>query len=180
MKYFLLVILALFSSFTNPIDDDEAMSYISTYHDLAVIEMYRTGIPASITIAQGMHESGLGLSALAINANNHFGIKCKAYWQGDTYAHEDDDYDAQGKITKSCFRAYSSVLDSYIDHSNFLVTTAHYAECFNYHRTDYVNWAKSLKKCGYATDPTYAEKLIDKVETYNLAVYDTYPNPFKF
>ena len=180
MKYFLLGIIALFCSFTNPIEDAKASSYITTYHELAVIEMYRTGIPASITIAQGMHESGLGQSNLAIYANNHFGIKCKSYWQGQTYAHKDDDYDENGKLTKSCFRSYSSAIDSYIDHSNFLTTTAHYAECFQYDKTDYKNWAHALKRCGYATDPAYAEKLINKIDKYNLAVYDTHPNPLKY
>lgn len=176
MKYFtlLLLVLGIYSFKGSELD---ANRYIDDHNELAVIEMHRTGIPASITLAQGMHESGLGFSKLAIHANNHFGIKCKSYWQGKTYAHKDDDLDAKGNLIESCFRAYDSVLDSYIDHSNFLVTTAHYGPCFKYDKTDYTNWAHSLKKCGYATDPNYAQKLIDKIEKYQLYNYDYYANP---
>lgn len=157
-----------------------AINYIDTYKDLAVVEMYRSGIPASIILAQGMHESNLGDSDLATIANNHFGIKCKKDWMGKTYSHKDDDYDKQGNLIKSCFRAYNSALDSYIDHSNFLLERTHYQELFKYDRTDYKNWAHGLKKCGYATDPLYAEKLIDKIEKYQLYVYDTWQNPFNY
>jgi len=180
MKYFTILLLFLLVSFTFPKDEEIAYSYIENYKDLAIIEMYRTGIPASITLAQGMHESGLGKSDLAIYANNHFGIKCKSYWQGKTYAHKDDDLDENGVLIKSCFRAYESTADSYIDHSNFLTTTEHYKPCFIYSKTDYKAWAITLKRCGYATDPAYSKKLIDKIEKYGLHTYDSYPNPFDF
>lgn len=154
-----------------------AYSYIEEYKELAIIEMYRTGIPASITIAQGLHESNYGQSNLATKANNHFGIKCKRYWNGNTYYHKDDDTNAQGKIIKSCFRAYDSAIDSYVDHSNFLKYTAHYQKLFKLSKTDYRGWAYGLKKAGYATDKKYAEKLISKVEKYNLQALDKIPDP---
>ena len=157
--------------------DEATSSYIEKYKDLAIIEMHRSGIPASITLAQALHESQTGGSKLAIYANNHFGIKCKSYWKGKTYQHKDDDYDRQGNLISSCFRSYDTVIDSYVDHTNFLVQTAHYSELFNYTKTDYFNWAHGLKKCGYATDPEYAFKLINKIEKYQLYVYDEYSNP---
>jgi len=175
-KYLLAIAIMATFSFANP-TEEAATSYIDQYQELAVIEMYRTGIPASITIAQGMHESALGQSALAQVANNHFGIKCKSYWTGKTYAHKDDDLDAKGNLIKSCFRAYDTALDSYVDHSNFLTTTAHYGPCFAFDKTDYTNWAHTLKQCGYATDPNYAGKLIDKIEKYQLYYFDSAPNP---
>ena len=153
--------------------------YIEEYKELAVAEMYRTGIPASIILAQGLHESNYGKSRLATEANNHFGIKCKSYWVGKTFFHKDDDYDSKGRLTDSCFRSYNSALESYVDHSNFLKHTSHYQSLFNYDKTDYVSWAKGLKKCGYATDKKYAEKLIKKVELYFLNQYDYWENPFK-
>jgi len=176
MRYFIVLTVLLSYSFYNP-TEEPALNYIDQYQELAVIEMYRTGIPASITLAQGMHESALGQSSLATVANNHFGIKCKSYWQGQTYAHKDDDLDEEGNITESCFRAYDSALDSYVDHSNFLITTKHYGPCFNYSKTDYNNWAHSLKSCGYATDPQYAQKLIKKINLYQLQRFDTAANP---
>ncbi len=140
--------------------------------------MYRSGIPASITLAQALHESNYGDSDLAQKANNHFGIKCKSYWEGPTYYHEDDDYDRQGKLIESCFRAYESVYDSYIDHSNFLTRTSHYQPLFEISRFDYALWAKGLQRSGYATDSNYAKKLIKIVEKYNLSIYDKAENPF--
>jgi len=175
MRYILFLILIHFS-FANP-TEEAVVSYIEEYNELAVIEMYRTGIPASITLAQGMHESGLGQSRLATIANNHFGIKCKSYWTGKTFAHKDDDLDEHGNITDSCFRAYDSALESYVDHSNFLVTTEHYQPCFTHVKTDYVAWAHALKSCGYATDPQYAQKLISKIDKYQLYHYDNVDNP---
>lgn len=181
MKY-LCFIAFIFLSFTfsKYADDNPAVSYIEQYKDLAVVEMYRSGIPASIILAQGMHESALGTSNLATIANNHFGIKCKKEWVGMTYGHKDDDYDNAGNLMESCFRAYDSALDSYIDHSNFLLERPHYKMLFNYDRTDYKAWAHGLKQCGYATDPKYAEILIDKIEKYELYVYDTWTNPFNY
>jgi len=158
--------------------DIEANNYIDQYSELAIIEMYRTGVPASITLAQALHESNIGKSALATKANNHFGIKCKSYWKGTTYYHEDDDLDAAGKLIESCFRSYNSVHDSYIDHSNFLKHTYNYQELFNIDTKDYKGWAYGLKKSGYATDIRYSEKLISYIEKYNLSSYDYAENPY--
>ena len=102
LSVFLLTILSYVLA-DNP-KDTAANAYVEKYKDLAVIEMYRSGIPASITLAQALHESGVGNSDLAVNANNHFGIKCKSYWKGGTYNHKDDDYDKNGNLIKSCFR----------------------------------------------------------------------------
>lgn len=171
--YPLLVFLLLGTlSFTDSVrPEDAAASYIETYKDLAIVEMHRSGVPASITLAQALHESNYGMSDLATKANNHFGIKCKAYWQGDTYKHKDDDY-INGRLIKSCFRSYDTALDSYIDHSNFLMHTSHYQPLFALDRYDYKAWAHGLKSCGYATDKRYAEKLIRQIERYNLQDYD--------
>lgn len=172
-----VIVLCLSTSFApNPVDE-AVYHYVDTYQDLAVVEMYRSGVPASITLAQALHESGMGQSDLAVFANNHFGIKCKSYWTGKTYRHKDDDYDEQGNLIKSCFRSYDTVIDSYIDHSNFLNQSAHYQELFDLPRTDYRQWAHGLKRCGYATDPAYADKLIAKIEKYQLYIYDSYQNP---
>jgi len=176
-KFTLILFAVLCLSFTINPWDEATSSYVDKYKDLAVVEMHRSGIPASITLAQALHESQTGGSDLALNANNHFGIKCKSYWTGKTYKHKDDDYDQKGNLISSCFRSYDSVIDSYVDHTNFLVQTAHYAELFNYDKTDYFNWAHGLKKCGYATDPEYAFKLINKIEKYQLYIYDEYSNP---
>lgn len=158
---------------------EATLSYIDQYKDIAVAEMYRSGIPASIILAQGILESTNGQSLLASKSNNHFGIKCKSYWTGKTYYHEDDDYDSKGKLTDSCFRAYDSVIDSYVDHSNFLMYTAHYSVLFQYDRTDYYSWATGLKSCGYATDKKYSQKLIDKIKLYDLHSFDLWQNPFE-
>lgn len=164
-----------FGKTENP--ESAAIEYIDQHRDLAIIEMYRSGIPASITLAQGLHESNNGLSKLALVANNHFGIKCKSYWIGKTYYHKDDDYNNQGQLTESCFRSYNSTIESYVDHSNFLMHSAHYSELFQYTKQDYKSWAFGLKKCGYATDKRYAEKLISKIETYYLNQYDSWEDP---
>jgi flagellum-specific peptidoglycan hydrolase FlgJ len=155
-----------------------ATHYIEQYKDLAVVEMYRSGIPASITLAQGLHESNYGTSKLATVANNHFGIKCKSYWTGKTFYHKDDDY-KNGQLTESCFRAYESDIDSYIDRSNYLMQTERYKVLFNYDKTDYTSWANGLKYCGYATDDDYSQKLIEKIIKYELYVYDTSEDPFR-
>ncbi len=146
--------------------------YINTYKNIAIQEMMRSGIPASITLAQGIHESAWGRGELALNSNNHFGIKCKDYWTGSSFYFKDDDYDEQGNLIKSCFRAYENPEKSYIDHTDFLMTTAHYQVLFNYSNTDYMRWAKGLKKCGYATDKEYANKLISTIEKYKLHRFD--------
>lgn len=153
-------------------DSSPTIAYVDQFKELAIVEMQRSGIPASITLAQGILESSNGRSPLAIQANNHFGIKCKKYWRGLTYFHKDDDLDENGNLIKSCFRSYETVIDSYVDHTNFLKQTAHYQELFSYHTTDYTNWAIGLKRCGYATDPGYSNKLISIIERNELYRYD--------
>jgi LysM repeat protein len=123
------------------------------------------GIPASITLAQGMLESGNGNSDLAVYANNHFGIKCHVGWNGPTYIKDDDAKD-------ECFRKYPSVLDSYTDHSKFLKNRPRYASLFELKHNDYKGWAEGLKTCGYATDPKYTRRLIEIIETHKLYQYD--------
>ena len=159
--------------------DADAWEYIEKYKDLAIIEMHRSGIPASITLAQGLHETNFGKSRLYKEANNHFGIKCKSYWVGTTFYYKDDDKDRTGNLIESCFRSYGSALASYVDHSNFLVNSPHYARLFDYGRKDYESWAHGLKNCGYATDPNYAYKLIEKVNRYYLNQFDEEKNPLK-
>lgn len=142
-----------------------AQVYVENFKDEAVKEMQLYNIPASITLAQGMLESGFGTSDLAKFANNHFGIKCHDEWNGPTYIQNDDEED-------ECFRKYPTVLDSYTDHSLFLKSRARYAELFELNHTDYRGWAKGLKEAGYATDPKYPERLLDLIETYELYKFD--------
>ena len=139
--------------------------YIDIYKDMAISEMKRSGIPASITLAQGILESANGNSRLATVANNHFGIKCHG-WEGEEIYHDDDK-------KNECFRRYKNARESYIDHTDFLVTRSRYAFLFEYKSTDYKNWAKGLRKAGYATDPKYAQRLISLIERYDLHQYDT-------
>lgn len=153
--------------------------YIAKYKDIAISEMHRTGIPASITLAQGYLESSYGNSQLATKANNHFGIKCHDGWTGDTFYIIDDDKDENGKLIKSCFRVYKNAEDSYYDHSEFLTGRSRYAKLFDLRSTDYEGWAKGLKKCGYATNPKYADLLINIVERYELYNYDKVKKPKK-
>ncbi len=128
--------------------------------------MRRTGIPASITLAQGMLESNYGRSTLATKGNNHFGIKCHNDWRGEKIYHDDN---RRGE----CFRSYPTVEDSYRDHSDFLTTGSRYKDLFKLSNTDYKGWAHGLKKAGYATDPQYATLLINKIDDYGLHAYDT-------
>ena len=141
-------------------------AYIKQYRDLAVEEMKKYHIPASITLAQGLLESGAGQSALARKSNNHFGIKCGGDWNGRTVSHNDD---ARGE----CFRAYKHPKQSYEDHSKFLASRSRYASLFKLKITDYKGWARGLKKAGYATNPRYADQLIGIIELYDLHKYDT-------
>lgn len=143
-------------------------AYIRTYSALAVQEMYRSGVPASITLAQGMLESGNGLSELALKGNNHFGIKCHNNWKGAKIYHDDD---RKGE----CFRKYSDPELSYRDHSDFLRYRDRYKFLFDLDITDYKGWAHGLKKAGYATDPSYPKKLIKLIEEYRLHEYDVKP-----
>lgn len=142
-----------------------AADYISRYGSLAVGEMKRTGIPASITLAQGMLESDYGRSSLARRANNHFGIKCHNDWRGPRVYQDDD-------RRNECFRSYRSVEESYRDHSDFLINGSRYKELFSLSSTDYKGWAHGLKKAGYATNPKYPSLLIGKIEEYGLHIYD--------
>ncbi len=139
-------------------------TYINQYKDLAIEQMLRYRIPASITLAQGLFESRAGQSDLARQGNNHFGIKCHN-WTGPTQYHDDD---AHGE----CFRVYQDAKQSYEDHSLFLARQSRYSRLFNLSPTDYKGWAHGLKACGYATNPQYASKLIQIIELYKLNDYD--------
>ena len=139
--------------------------YIQKYAPIAVKEMHRSGVPASITLAQGLLESGSGLSKLATQGNNHFGIKCHKDWTGKRMYMDDD---RKGE----CFRVYKKAEDSFRDHSDFLRYRDRYKFLFDLRPTDYKGWAYGLKKAGYATDPKYPAKLIKYIEDYNLAQYD--------
>ncbi|MFT4760099.1 MAG: LysM repeat protein [Paraglaciecola sp.] len=167
--------LIIFLCFTTSLVAQDRYKYIEKYKNIAIREMERAGVPASIKLAQGLLESGGGTSYLAKKANNHFGIKCGGYWKGRTVYREDDDYDENGQLEKSCFRAYKSAEESYIAHSEFLRNPRsehRYGFLFRYNVTNYRRWARGLKKAGYATSPTYADKLIRVIETYNLDQYD--------
>ncbi|MCF8258362.1 MAG: glucosaminidase domain-containing protein [Flavobacteriales bacterium] len=146
--------------------------YVDTYAPAAVQEMLISGVPASITLAQGILESGDGNSTLAKVAQNHFGIKCHGLWEGEKYYHDDD---SKGE----CFRVYPSVFESYRDHSEFLRTRDRYADLFKLKLTDYEGWAHGLKKAGYATNPKYPELLIKIIEEHGLAQYDHMTTPPK-
>ncbi len=139
--------------------------YVESYKDLALKEMRRSGIPASITLAQGILESDCGNSVLAKKSNNHFGIKCHNDWTGGKVFHDDD-------RKNECFRKYESVYESFVDHSDFLTGKTRYAELFTLDVTDYKGWAHGLKKAGYATDPHYAARLIKIIEEDELWRYD--------
>lgn len=154
------------TSITPVTPSGSAEDYIETYKGLAINEMKRTGVPASITLAQGMIESGMGKGDLAVEANNHFGIKCHDNWDGPYVRHNDD-------RRNECFRKYKSAAESFHDHSDFLRQTPRYDFLFDLSVTDYKGWAKGLKKAGYATNPDYANMVIDKIEKYGLYRYDT-------
>jgi len=147
-------------------------AYIDKYKDLAISEMLKYNIPASITLAQGLLESGAGMSELTRKGNNHFGIKCHD-WLGATTYHDDDE-------KQECFRAYRDAYESYEDHSKFLARQPRYKKLFSLKRTDYKGWAHGLKKCGYATNPNYAKKLIGIIELYKLHKYDNAKKYDKF
>lgn len=139
--------------------------YIDDYKEIAMVEMQRYKIPASITLAQAILESGSGQGKLARHGNNHFGIKCHSSWQGKTMTHDDDE---KGE----CFRRYKYAFESFEDHSTFLVNRNRYAFLFDLEPDDYVGWAHGLKKAGYATDPGYAKKLIQLIKKHKLYEYD--------
>ena len=147
-------------------------TYIDQYKDLAIEEMLKYRIPASITLAQGLFESGAGRSELSTLGNNHFGIKCHG-WTGRSMSKDDD-------AANECFRVYENARESFEDHSKFLAKNTRYARLFQLEQTDYRGWANGLKACGYATNPNYAKKLIDIIELYKLWQYDKARNYDKF
>lgn len=165
----LTLCMCLFIASSSWADSQAALSsyhrYIRKYKELAIAQQNKYKIPASITLAQGLLESGAGQSDLARRSNNHFGIKCHN-WKGKRVYHDDD---RRGE----CFRKYSNVKDSYEDHSKFLAQQSRYASLFRLKITDYKGWAKGLQKCGYATDRKYANKLIKVIEDYKLYQYDS-------
>lgn len=144
---------------------EDVKLYILQFDDVSKTNMIRFGIPASITLAQGILESGAGYGKLCKEANNHFGIKCHTGWNGDKVYHDDD-------AAQECFRKYNNPEESYIDHSQFLVSRKRYANLFSLDKGDYKSWALGLKNAGYATDPGYPEKLIGIIERYELYKLD--------
>lgn len=152
-----------------------AIDYIQQYSDIAIEEMERTGIPASIKLAQGLLESSAGTSPLCIEANNHFGIKCGNQWTGKEMYREDDDYGVNNVLTKSCFRVFDSGRESYRAHSEFIMNPLkayRYGFLFSIPFDDHQSWARGLQSAGYATDPAYADKLIELINRYHLQQYD--------
>lgn len=173
-KYLLTLLLTICSLALNAqYADQRYRQYIQQYKDVAIEQMLKWKIPASITLAQGLLESAAGQSTLAIKGNNHFGIKCHNGWTGPTMLKDDDRKD-------DCFRVYSSAYESYEDHSKFLASGQRYRGLFSLKITDYKGWAKGLKAAGYATSPTYAQSLIDVIERYGLAQYDNAKGYDKF
>lgn len=162
---FLLILHGAILTAQNKQQNKITLDYIDKYKDIAMEEMVKYKIPASITLAQGILESGNGQSKLARQGNNHFGIKCHSDWKGKTMRMDDD-------APNECFRVYKTAEESYRDHSKFLKNSQRYASLFDLKITDYKGWAKGLKKAGYATLPTYANVLINYIETYDLQQYD--------
>jgi LysM repeat protein len=160
MKYYLFTIIFI-STISAAFAQISREEYIDRYQLLAIEEMNRSGIPASITMAQACLESGNGNSILSLKSNNHFGIKCKSTWTGKTVRHDDDE-------KNECFRKYNSVEESFIDHSNFLMDNPRYFSLFQLPPDDYVGWAHGLKKAGYASAPDYANRLLKIIEEYQL------------
>lgn len=154
-----------------PTQKDDAITYIERYKQIAIAEMNTYGIPASITLAQGLLESANGNSTLAIQANNHFGIKCTSGWSGETILKDDD-------VKDECFRVYKTSEESFRDHSEFL-KRKRYAFLFELDRNDYEGWAKGLKKAGYATNPRYPELLTGLIRRYGLDQYDRKETAFE-
>ena len=164
MKKLLIAVFLLAGTIVKAQPGTDILEYINTYKELAIREMIRTGVPASITLAQGIHETSAGKSDLVLKSNNHFGIKCKSTWTGGRVYHDDD---AAGE----CFRQYSQPEESYKDHSDFLKGSPRYAFLFNLDPHDYKGWAYGLKKAGYATNIKYSQILVKLIEDYNLQDY---------
>lgn len=165
-KLFLLIFISSSILVFGQNQNSAYLAYIDQYKGLAIKEMQEYGIPASITLAQGLLESGAGKSQLTIESNNHFGIKCQKNWAGQSVYFDDDQ-------KHECFRKYNAAIESYEDHSQFLTKNPRYAFLFKLDITDYKGWANGLKQAGYATDPNYASRLIKIIEDYKLGVYDT-------
>jgi LysM repeat protein len=170
MRQYIFLLFGLFfnllgASAQQAVWNQRYQDYFETYKDVAIDQMLKYHIPASITLAQGVLESGAGNSELARKANNHFGIKCHG-WTGRKSYHDDDE-------RNECFRAYNNAYESYQDHSTFLTSSQRYSRLFRLKETDYKGWARGLKACGYATSPTYATRLIEIIELYKLYRYDT-------
>lgn len=164
MKKLLTIVIAITACIATNAQNVTPQQYIEQYKELAIREMKRMGVPAAITLAQGLLETEFGNSVLLKKSNNHFGIKCKSSWTGDGVSHDDD---APGE----CFRTYKTAEDSYRDHSNYLRGTERYASLFELNPSDYKGWAYGLKKAGYATNPKYPQILISNIERYNLQQY---------
>ena len=161
---FLLVLsITIFAQDEN-FSNDNVAKYIARFKDIAIQEQIRVGIPAAITLAQGIHESAASTSELATKAHNHFGIKCKKDWTGETFLHDDD-------ALQECFRKYNSDEESYLDHSNYLKNNRRYAFLFDMQIDNYKEWAIGLRKAGYATNPKYSTRLIELIEKYKLQNY---------
>lgn len=165
-QLFFIFILSLFSITLFAGDRISRREYIDTYKEIAIQEMLKSGIPASITLAQGCLESDDGNSPLAKDANNHFGIKCKSDWKGERSYHDDDQ-------KNECFRKYRDAKQSYIDHTDYLTQTPRYGYLFKLSRTDYSAWANGLRAAGYATDPNYGPRLIKIIQDEQLFVFDS-------
>ncbi len=163
-KFLLIIILCFIGRFVSAQDSATIEQYINTYKDIAIAEMQRTGVPAAIKLAQGIHETLAGTSDLVKMSNNHFGIKCKDSWTGPSVKHDDD-------LRNECFRKYKSAEESYRDHSDFLKSSPRYAFLFDLSPTDYKGWAYGLKRGGYATNPKYPQIIIKLIEDYHLEDY---------
>lgn len=164
VKYIVVFVVSVFAA-VGAAAQDPYHDYIAEYSGLAVEQQALHGIPASVTLAQGLLESAAGRSSLAVRGNNHFGIKCHSEWRGDTLLRNDD-------AANECFRSYGTVAESFEDHSRFLLRKR-YAPLFDLDITDYAGWANGLRSCGYATDPNYASRLITIIERYALYLFDT-------
>ncbi len=154
------------TSRTNGSTSELVNDYVSQFKNIAMSNMKKFGIPASIILAQGILESGAGKSKLALTANNHFGIKCYTDWKGETVNQDDDS-------AQECFRKYKRAEESYQDHADIITKRKRYGSLFNLKKDDYKGWARGLRAAGYATDPSYPEKLINYIERYNLDQYDS-------
>lgn len=164
IKYIVVFVVSVFAAVVAAAQDPYR-DYIAEYSGLAVEQQSLHGIPASVTLAQGLLESAAGRSSLAMRGNNHFGIKCHSEWRGDTLLRNDD-------AANECFRSYATAAESFEDHSRFLLRKR-YAPLFDLDINDYAGWANGLRSCGYATDPNYASRLITIIERYALYLFDT-------